>query len=110
MVSVAELTGDQEHATSQVSNHFKIHIPRYSHCTVATSRCLDKPIQSSVSSLPINLAIGQLDFRNYLVSYLVSGAYADSAVSTKRTLGTLSPSLTVPLEFPDTLHLRGSAT
>ena len=110
MVSVVELTGDQQHVANPASNHFKIHIPRYSHCIVATPRCLQKPIQSSLSSLPINLAIGQLDFRDDLVSYLISGAYADSAVATKRTLDTFTPSLTVLLEFPDTLHLRGSAT
>jgi len=110
MVSVAELIGDREHAASPVSNHSKIHIPRYSHCTVATSRCLDKPIQSSVSSLPINLAIGQLDFGNDLVSDFFSGAYVNSAVATKRTLDTLTLSLTVLLGVPNTLHLRGSAT
>ena len=68
MVNVVALTGDQQHADNPVSNHFQIHIPRYSHCTIATSRCLQKLIQSSFSSLPINLAIGQLDFRNDLVS------------------------------------------
>ena len=68
MVSVVELAGDQQHADNPVSNHFQIHIPRYSHCTVATYRCLRKLIQSSSSSLPINLTIGQLDFGNDLVS------------------------------------------
>ena len=110
MVSVVELTGDQQHADNPASNHLKIHIRLYSHCTVATSRCLNKPIQSSCSSLPINLAIGQLDFGDDLASDFFSGAYVDSAVATKRTLDTLTLSLTVLLEFPKTPHLRGSAT
>ncbi len=110
MVSVVALTDDPQHADNPVYNHFQIHIPRYSHFTVATSRCLHKLIRTSFSSLPINLAIGQLDFRNDLVSDFFSGAYANSAVATKRTLDTLTLSLAVLLEFPNTLYLRGSAT
>ena len=69
-----------------------------------------KPVQTYFGSLPTNLAIGQLDFSNDLAFDFFSGAYIDSAAATKRTLDRLTLPLTVLLELPNTLHLRGSAT
>ena len=89
MVSVLELTGDQQHADNPVSNHLKIYIRPYSHCTVATSRCLHKPIQSSLGSLPINLAIGQLDFGNDLVSDFFFGSIRRFSSSYQAYIGYL---------------------